>query len=192
MSHKHSEDEEWRIENTSSLLHAKPHKEKRAFLYIRPPGFADIRWSLASVLTLRSGNSALHFYVCELRNTLCALGDGRDDMLESKKHGEEQDEKNGQEAQKQAYIHVQVGILVWSGVNLCCQSGKMSPPREISMILKMHLRHHSRFELLFASIWFLLPLRHFTVTWPDCECFGGVSPMWYRPKSVAHKQEGSE
>lgn len=152
MSHKHSQDEEWRTKNTSSLLHAKPHKKKKAFLYISPPGFAHIRGSLASVPTLRSGNSALHFYVGELRNILCALGDGRDDMLEPKKHCEEQDEKNGQEAQKQSYIHVQVGILVWSGVNVCCQSGEMSPPREISMILKMHLRHNSRLELIFAPI----------------------------------------
>lgn len=55
---------------------------------------------LTIIPTLRSGNSALHLYICELRNTFGALSDGRDDMFEPKKHGEEQDEKNGQETQE--------------------------------------------------------------------------------------------
>lgn len=144
----------WRMTNKKheQLATCEASQEKESLPVHQPSRFAHIRGSLTSVPTLRSGNSALHFYVGELRNILCALGDGRDDMLKPKKHCEEQDEKNGQEAQKQSYIHVQVGILVRSGVNVCCQSGEMSPPREISMILKMHLRHHSRLELIFAPI----------------------------------------
>lgn len=50
---------------------------------------------------LGSGDSTLHLYIRELRDTFRALGsDGWDDMFEPKEHGEEQDEENGQEAQE--------------------------------------------------------------------------------------------
>lgn len=56
---------------------------------------------LIFILALRSGDSTLHLYICELRNTFCALRvDGRDDMFEPKEHCEEQNEKNSQEAQE--------------------------------------------------------------------------------------------
>lgn len=53
------------------------------------------------MIALMSGNSTLHLYICEFRDTFCALRvDGWDNMFEPKEHYKEQQEKNGQEAQE--------------------------------------------------------------------------------------------
>lgn len=54
-------------------------------------------------LNLSAGDPAVHLYICELLNILCALWGCRnwgDNMFQTQKHGEEQDEENGQESQK--------------------------------------------------------------------------------------------
>lgn len=73
----------------------------------------------------------------------------------------------------------------------------MGPAGEISMVLEMHLRHHSRLQWVPISLCFLLPSRHSTVTQTVSEYTGGVLTISHkaittRTKSVAHKQENGD
>lgn len=55
--------------------------------------------ALSAVGSLRGGDPAVHFHVCEVLHVLSALwgGDGGHNVLQAQEHGEEQDQEESQE-----------------------------------------------------------------------------------------------
>lgn len=95
--------------------------------------------------SLRGGDPAVHFHVCEVLHVLRALwgGDGGHNVLQAQEHGEEQDQEESQEGQEQPHVHIEARIFVCCCVYFSSQSWKVGTAGQVSAELEGNLSHRS-------------------------------------------------